>query len=263
MIEFTALMDSLRRKDDAWRVDISDDWLQGRTVYGGLVAALCLEATQREFAGLPALRSAQFSFVGPASGPLQIRPALLRKGKSTVFVGVELHGEAGLAMRATLCFGAARPSALACNTIAPPQPKAPEQCPNLFRDAPENLRFLQHFEGRLAAGHAPFSGATDPNMTLWLRHRDQAARPSLVSLLALADAPPPAMLTLVDKPGPISTMTWMLDMLTEQFDTSGDWWLVRNAADVVAGGYTSQSMTMWTDAGTPVMMSRQNLAVFI
>jgi hypothetical protein len=124
--------------------------------------------------------------------------------------------------------------------------------------------FLPISTGRVAAGSLPFSSAATPEMTLWLRHRDPALKPSLVSLLALADAPPPAALAMADKPGgAISTMTWSIDMLTDAAETKDGWWLVRTAADKVAGGYSSQSMTVWNAAGDPVMASRQNVAMFV
>lgn len=262
MTDFTELMDGLTRTSDAWSVTVSDDWLQGRTVYGGLAAALCAQAALREFDGLPPLRSAQIAFVGPASGRLEIRPNLLRKGKSTVFASVDLVGEAGLATRAMFCFGAARPSALAHTEIAIPPLKKPEDCRDFFRGAPAGLRFLQHIEGRHVEGSLPFSGSTDPSMTLWLRHRTTAVKPSLVSLLALADAPPPAASVMAQAPSPISTMTWSLDMLTDTIATDNGWWLLRNIAEQIGDGYSSQAMTVWNASGRPIMASRQNIAVF-
>jgi acyl-CoA thioesterase len=264
MTEFTELLNNIKRADDAWTIDVSDDWQQGRTIYGGLAAALCLEATLRAFPDLPPLRSAQFAFIGPATGELRICPSVLRKGKSTVFTGVDLFGDADLATRATLCFGSVRESALAYDAITAPAAKAPDQCPDFFRNAPPGLRFLAHIDGRAAAGSLPFSSAANPDMTLWLRHRDPALKPSLVSLLALADAPPPAALAMADQPGgAISTMTWSIDMLTDAAETEDGWWLVRTVADKVGGGYSSQSMTVWNTAGDPVMASRQNVAMFM
>jgi acyl-CoA thioesterase len=262
MTEFTELMDSLTPADDGWNVSVSDDWLQGRTVYGGLAAALCLEGALKSFADLPPLRSAQVAFIGPASGALQIRPTVLRRGKSTVFAGVDLIGEAGLATRATLCFGAARASSLAHNVMTAPALKAPESCPDFFRNAPEGLRFVQHLDGRFVDGALPFSGTTHPAMTLWLRHRTQARTAPLVALLALADAPPPAASTMAKTPSPISTMTWAVDLLTDKIETTDGWWLVRNAAEQIGDGYSSQAMTVWNAQGVAVMASRQNVAVF-
>ncbi len=262
MTEFTELMASLMPRDDGWTVTVSDDWLQGRTLYGGLASALCLQAALQSFAELPPLRSAQVAFIGPASGPLQIKPAVLRKGKSTVFVGVDLIGEAGLATRATLCFGAARASTFAHNVMIAPDVPAPETCPDFFRNAPPGLRFVQHLEGRFVDGALPFSGSTQPEMTLWLRHRTPAMTSPLVALLALADAPPPAASTMATTPSPISTMTWAVDLLTDEIATTDGWWLVRNCAEQIGDGYSSQAMTVWNAHGVAVMASRQNVAVF-
>jgi acyl-CoA thioesterase len=261
MTEFTELLGSITQDGDDWTVGVSDDWLQGRTLYGGLSAALCLAGAQRAFADLPPLRSAQFAFVGPASGQLKIRPTLLRKGKSTVFAGVDLIGDAGLATRATFCFGAARPSAFAHMGTAPRHAKPPADCLDFFHLAPPSLQFLQHIEGRHVSGALPFSGSDDPQMLLWLRHRETQV-PSVVSLLALADAPPPAAATMADKPAIVSTMTWSIDMLTDVVTTDDRWFLLHNAAEQISGGYSSQVMTIWNAAGQPVMASRQNVAVF-
>ena len=263
MTEFSDLMSAISNDGEVLRAEVGEDWRQGRTIYGGLAAALCFEAVLRTLPDLPPLRSAQFAFVGPAGGGLTLRPAELRRGKSTVFAAAELHGETGLATRATFCFGARRASPLNHAGIPAPAAKTPADCIDFFRGAPPMLRFLQHIEGRFVSGGLPFSHATQPDMTLWLRHRDPALTPSLVSLIALADAPPPAVLTMLDKPGgPISTMTWSIDMLSDEIATQDGWWLLRNAADVAADGYASQTMTIWNAQGRPTMVSRQNVAMF-
>lgn len=263
MTSFSDLIAAIARDGDGFVTRVSDDWTQGRTAYGGLSGALCVEGAQRALADLPPLRSAQFAFVGPATGQLRIRPTLLRRGKSTAFVGVDLEGEAGLATRALLCFGAARASRLTHPAPHAAKVPPPQACEDFFRHAPPGLGFAQHFDGRLAQGPLPFSRAGAPDMMLWLRHRDDSLRPSAVALLALADAPPPASLVLFDKPAPISTMTWSIDILTEDLTTDDGWWLVRTSADHVANGYSGQTMAVWNASGAPVAAARQNVAVFI
>ena len=275
MTEFTDLMASLAKdslakdslaanpadgNDAPWRVSVSDDWLQGRTAYGGLSAALCLEAALREFPDLPLLRSAQIAFIGPASGDLTMRATLLRRGKSASFVGVDLAGEAGLATRAIFVFGGKRESAMNHADVAMPKVLSQAESPTFFRSVP-GLNFVQHFEGGLAAGGLPFSGG-DPMLTLWLRHRDPAKPQSLVALLALADAPPPAAIVIFKKFTPLSTMTWMIDMLTDDVSTDDGWFLVRTAAETCADGYSGQAMTIWNATGRPVLAARQTIAVF-
>lgn len=262
MTEFTDLMASIARVDgNHWRVSVSDDWLQGRTAYGGLCAALCLEGALREFPDLPPLRSAQIAFVGPATGNLSIRATLLRRGKSAAFVSVDLAGDAGLATRSIFVFGAARASAMNHVKVDAPTAPPPDQCESFFRNVP-GLNFVQHFDGRLAGGHLPFSRAGDPTLMLWLRHRDPSLRESAVSLLALADAPPPAAIVLFEKFSTISTMTWMVDVLTDDLSTEGGWWLLRTSAETCAAGYSGQAMTVWNGAGRPILAARQTIAVF-
>jgi acyl-CoA thioesterase len=74
---------------------IPEDWRQGRTTYGGLSAALCVAGALRAVEGLPPLRVAHFAFIGPAAGALRIAATVLRRGKSSVFVGVDLVGRWG------------------------------------------------------------------------------------------------------------------------------------------------------------------------
>lgn len=262
MIDFTALMASMTTDGETCSVTATEDWLQGRTIYGGLTAAFCLESVSRQIGELPPLRSAQFSFVGPASGAVTVRPTVLRTGKSTVFVGVDLFGEAGLATRATLCYGTARPSAVVYGSLAAPAVPEPETCPPFFRKIP-GLNFIQHFEGRFAGGNPPFSQGQNPNFSIWLRHQDEAKPASIVALVALTDAPPPAALVMFEKPGPVSTMTWTVDLLTDRLETTDGWWLLQTRAENIVGGYSSQATTLWNAARQPVLVSRQNVAVFM
>lgn len=262
MIEFTALMESMTADGETCSVTATEDWLQGRTIYGGLSAAFCLESVARRFGELPPLRSAQFGFVAPAAGTVTIKPTVLRKGKSTVFVGVDLFGEAGLATRATLCYGMARASSALYGALPAPAVPEPETCPPFFRKIP-GLNFIQHFDGRFARGHAPFSEGQDPEFGMWLRHADPARPASTAALVALTDAPPPAALVLFKTPGPISTMTWAIDLLTDRLETKDGWWLMQTRAENVASGYSSQATTLWNADRQPVLVSRQNVAVFM
>ena len=262
MIDFTALMASMTADGETSSVTATEDWLQGRTIYGGLTAAFCLGSVAQHFGDLPPLRSAQFSFVGPAAGTVMIRPTVLRRGKSTVFIGVDLFGEAGLATRATLCYGMARASSVGYGSLAAPTVPEPETCPPFFRKIP-GLNFIQHFEGRFAGGNPPFSQAQHPNFSIWLRHQDPAKPTSIAALVALTDAPPPAALVLFERPGPISTMTWAIDLLTDRIETIDGWWLLQTKAENVVGGYSSQATTLWNADRQPVLVSRQNVAVFM
>jgi len=261
LTDFSRMMGTLNPVGDQFVIALPADWLQGRTAYGGLSAALCLEATLRAFADLPPLRSAQFAFVGPATGDLRITPRILRQGKSAVFAGVDLEGEAGLAVRATFCFGAGRDLPHEYGRHAMPTTPDRDSCPSYYTWSPKP-NFMSHFEGRLAAGGAVLSGSPSPDMLVWLRHRDAAASGNLVSLMALADALPPASFALFTEGVPISTMTWAVDMLDAHPESETGWWLVHSAAETIHEGYSAQTAVIWHPSGRPVMAARQNVAIF-
>lgn len=268
MTEFSALMRQLTQPgaDGSPGVTVSEDWLQGRTVYGGLSAALCLQAAMQTLPDLPPLRSAQLAFIGPATGELKPKACELRRGKSAVYVSVDCTGDLGLATRALFCFGVARPVAHTHLGLKAPQVAPPAQSANFFTPgvAPKHTKY---FDGQFAGGEMLFTGGKNPTMTLWLRHRDPVTRAAtgndaMVALLALADAPPPAAFVLYDKFVPISTMTWQIDMLTDDLSTDDGWWLMTTQAESASLGYSGQAMTIWNATGRPVAAARQTVAVF-
>lgn len=261
---FSSLLDSLDAAGDRFTIALPADWLQGRTAYGGLSAALCLQATLRAFPDVPPLRSAQFAFVGPATGRLGIAPRMLRQGKSAAFAGVDLDGDSGPAVRATLCFGAGRDLPHDHGSLSMPDTPSREACPDFYAWS-QRPNFMSHFDGRLAAGSLPMSGGPVPHMRVWLRHRDTTAPDGLVSLVALADALPPASFASFSDGGPvgaISTMTWSIDMLESEVGNPAGWWLVDAQAETIRDGYSAQATVIWHPDGRPVMAARQTVAIF-
>jgi len=260
MATLSQTLATLSADDGLYRAAPGDDWRQGRTLYGGVQAALAVAAAQHANPGLPPLRSAQIAYVGPSTGDLEIRPLMVRAGKSSAFVSVGVTAEAGPAAQALFCFGAARTSAYRHAALAMPRVEPPEDCESFFH-RPHAPTFSQQFDGRRAGGAKVGSGAARPELLLWLRHHDPAAPDGAASLLALGDAPPPAAMTMFSAPAPISTMTWSIDVLVDAFGGTG-WYLMHVVADTVADGYSSQSMTMWDADGRPVMAARQTVAIY-
>lgn len=261
----SVLLDAMTPTASGVHAEVPPDWLQGRAVYGGLSTALCLAATRMQVGDLPPLRSAQITFVGPASSAVEIAPNVARRGKSTTFVTADMHSERGLATRATFCFGASRDSRLYDIDLPAPPVAAPADCGSFFEDADgrnTGPHFAQHFNSRRADGALPVSDAEVADFLVWMQHKDPAIDPFIVGLVALADALPPAAMARFSNPAPVSSMTWMFDVLTAQPWTADDWWLCRSTAQAIRDGYSSQAMTIWNSAGEPTLIGRQNVAVF-
>jgi acyl-CoA thioesterase len=115
--------------EGGFRARVPSGWMQGRTAYGGLSAALALEAAMRAEADLPPLRSAQIAFIGPLAGDVTVTATRLRRGRNAAFVQADVASEAGIGLRATFVFMAALQSQAARDTaprapVAPPAPDA-------------------------------------------------------------------------------------------------------------------------------------------
>lgn len=259
------LLSHLQPSADGWEIEIPADWLQGRAIYGGLSAALCLQTVNNAVADLAPLRSAQIAFVGPAGPGVRIQPRILRQGKSMAFVAADMTSGDNAAVRTTFAFGAARESGLAHLHAEAPDVADADNGARFFEDRDGNNlgpNFAGHFDSVRAAGATPMSGAETPEFCVWMRHRDEAMRESPVGLVALADALPPAAMACMQAPAPVSSITWQFDLLTDQPATAGGWWLCRSRAEQIADGYSAQHMTIWNSRREPVLVGRQSVAVF-
>jgi Thioesterase-like superfamily len=141
-----------------------------------------------------------------------------------------------------------------------PRVEPPDALPNFF-GGPFAPRFTDNFEGRLAGGAPPVSGAVKPECLAWLRHRDRSAPDDIASVMALGDAMPPAAIAMFATFAPISTITWFADILNHRI-SGAKWHLMHVEAEIVADGYSSQRMVLWDATGVPVLTARQNIAIF-
>jgi len=258
---FTELLDSARFDDETYRVTIPEDWMQGRTTFGGLSAALAHDAARRAMPDLPPLRSAMISFIGPAGGPVTGRTNILRQGKSVSFVETDISGEDGIATRATFAFGAERESIFDNIWTPPPSMPAPADCEPM---APKGLGpvFASHFDTKLAKGARPATGSKEHNHFFWVRHEDARAT-GVTALLAVADMPPPAVMPMFPHFKRVSSMTWMVNILNDNPISRDGWWLLQSRAENASHGYSSQDMLVWNSNMELTIAGRQSVAVFL
>jgi len=258
MTSLREIVDGISVGDGELAVEAPLDWSQGRTLYGGMTAALCFEAAKRVAPAIP-LRSAHLLFAGPASGRLQLLPTLLRAGRSSAAVSVGCSAEAGEAAVATFAFGSDRESAIALPASRRSVPaRRPEDCP-VFVDRMGG--FHDRFERRLADGSPLLSGGA-PEFTVWARFRERQDVDPVTALLALADALPPAAMACFPDSAPISTITWSIDLL-DKIDAVDGWCLLRSASEQTRDGYSTQAMDLWDAPGRHLATGRQLVAIFI
>ena len=247
---------ALEPTESGWRGQIPDEWLQGRTAYGGFSAALALHAAQRSDADLPPLRSAQIAFIGPLSGEVTVRAQRLRRGRNAAFVQADVESEAGLGLRATFVFMGPVDSKVTLRQGQPPAFAKPGGDTTIFSGkAPY---FTQNFE---------FVDRRDETVgpaewIRWVRLKEREGIDPMVELIAIADCLPPAALKLVGGPAPVSSMTWLLNVLGPHPRTEDGWWLLRANADYASAGSSSQLMGIWNSDGEAIAEQMQSVAIF-
>lgn len=239
---------------------IPESWMQGRTTYGGLTAALCLEAATKIVPDIP-VRTAQVAFIGPVGGEIVVSPKILRRGKNTVVVNVDLVTEAGLGARCLFVFGAARESSLQLSNLPITDSADLEAAPVL---PPNSLTpaFIKNFIVKFGEGGVPMSGAETGSVGLWLSHTDAKAPKTASTVLSLADVPWPAALPMLKTPAPGSSMTWMAEFVSEDYSNLSTWTYALSVAETAMNGYSSQAMTLWDETGKPLLVGRQTVTIF-
>lgn len=263
MSSLRAVVETLAPDGGQFVIQAPEDWGQGRTLYGGMTAALAHEAVRHSSQDLPSLRTAQFMFVGPASGSLRFTSTLLRRGRSSTIVAVDCQNDDGHVMRATFGFGAARESKVTHNYLRAPEVAQPADCPS-FRKEGGSARpgFWNNFETRLAAGGRLLEpNAPKPEFAVWTRFLDTGGADPTTALLAMADCLPPAAMVHFPAPAPISTMTWTLDIAHVPQSADG-WSLLWSGSEEASEGYSLQNMGMWSESGDLVAVGRQAVAIF-
>ena len=243
--------------EGGWRGAIPDSWLQGRTSYGGLSAALALHAAQQSDEDLPPLRSALVAFIGPLSGEIAIRASRLRRGRNAAFVQADVESEAGLGLRATFVFMGAVESRVDHRVGSAPDFPRPGPGDTTFKGN-SAVSFARNFEllDRRDATVGP------AEWLRWARLNEREGVDPMVELIAVADCLPPAALKLVGGPAPCSSMTWQLNILDPQPRTTDGWWLLRTDSDYARAGSSSQQMMIWNADGAPVAEQMQSVAIF-
>lgn len=260
---FSDVLESMTRDGDQWRATVSEDWHQGRTLFGGVQVALCIRAMRSLLEpGLP-LRALQATFVGPVTaGEVRLAPALLRSGKNVTQVECELARGVDVACTVVGTFGRARESTI---RIAPPTPAEPPDVTSLT-DLPFIAgiapSFVQHLALRWASGMPPFSAAERAHTATFVRFRHPVRDPE-AELVAVADAIPSPVISLLSSPAPVSSLTWMLELVGAPCPAPPDgWWLVDTEVTTAGDGYATQSTAVVVPGHGVAALSRQSVAVF-
>lgn len=271
---FNTILQATAKTAESLTFTITDDWLQGRSSFGGLQAAFAL-AAMRQLTGVTApLRVLQTTFIAPVGGgPVTVTARTLRAGKSVTHVEARLLQGEETACLVVGIFGAARESAIAVPMAVREAPKGPEGLPDLPFAKGIAPNFTQHFNWRWAMGGWPYSASTEPFTRIWLRHCEPTGTSLFdaeIAFVALADAVPSPALSMMKVPKSSSSLTWSLELLREvppqgedaTFGVGHAYWRIDSDIHQAAAGYVAQTATVVAPDNQPVALSRQSVVVF-
>ncbi len=241
----------------------SENWSQGRSAFGGLSAAFAVTAMRKKLAQPRTIRSLMVSFIAPvAPGEVSVEAKILRQGKNVTQCSASVISGGQIALQAMAAFGSSR-------AAFKPATAGNKELPNrdngiFFADNAKRLpHFLQYFEGCWIDGGIPFSGNYKPFMNMWVRHTQDVSRFPIEKLVAIADIPPPVLLSHFEKPPvPASSLTWSLEFVVAPEELTGEWFYLEFEVEAAADGYTQQSGRIYDEVGRLVALTRQCMVYF-
>ncbi|MGS2720656.1 acyl-CoA thioesterase [Paraglaciecola aestuariivivens] len=264
-----ALLDSVKQASNtdhsAIQLAVPNMWTQGRTLYGGISAALVFQAMQNLVDENTILRSLSTNFVGPieANTPFEISTEVLREGKNVTQITARLLQNDKVAILSLACFGVDRESKIHQPNTLQHQLDYPSKANFLPQIPKVTPKFLAQFDLAKSKGGWPFTGQKSSNIQGWMRFKKAPKNFTYAHLVALIDVWPPTVLQLLKWPAMASSMSWSLDFLHPQQAVSGtDWFAYQAQTRQATNGYANTEANIWDKHGSLVAISRQVVTVF-
>jgi len=249
-------------------IDIPSGWLQGRTVFGGLIAGLLIQkAILTVNDSEKQLLSCSVSFVGPVQqGAAKLTAEVLRQGKSVTTLEIRLWQDDAVQSVLVASFGLGRESRIVVNN----QPTVPDY---VTADQLEKMVYLkglmpeclQQFELCWAEGHYPMAGSKTPDFGGWCRFSPQLHSNRdlcLGDLFSLMDVWPPGVLPMFKTPAPASSLSWHITYIHPIENQLHDWFKYKVVTEFAEHGYSTEYAYLWDSENRLIAILRQTVAVF-
>jgi acyl-CoA thioesterase len=247
---------------------VNSSWGQGRTLFGGMSAALALDGISQQVDSQRPLRSLAVNFTGQALAetPLSITIQPLSNGKSISQINGQVLQNDRVVTQVCACFGVERESSININS---PQIELPTlgTHPRLSYMKGLTPEFVQHFEFEYTKGQFPFTNSPLNELAGWVRFKKSGSEFTEAHLIALIDAWPPTVLQKLKGFAPCATVSWNIEIvqplsLLEQPLNADDWLYYEADIKQAHHGYAHTEAKVYTANGTLLALSRQLIAVY-
>lgn len=245
---------------------IDSRWGQGRSAFGGLTAALVLTHIEQQ-TGLTDrdLRTINIHFCGAVipDQPCEFTHRVLSEGRSVFQVEGQLLQEGLVKTQIVACFSAPRQSSIQVTHKPVFAKKSVSQSMKFSFIKGVVPDFLQYFDLRITEGSLPVSGSKQSKLAGWMRFADPVKPLNDSAMLALIDAWPPAVLPMLDKPAPASSITWNVEFIQPRDPLQADDYLFYDCDVVQADfGYAHTEAKIFHPNGQLLALSRQLVGVY-
>ena len=247
---------------------ISEVWGQGRSIFGGLTAALVLvhiesnvELTGRD------LRTVNIHFCGAviADIPCEFRHRVLSQGRSVIQIEGQLLQEGEVKTEIVACYTTDRISAIEIDLPVKTFPVAVQDTKETNFEFKQGSapRFVGYFDLRQTNDNLPFTGSDHSLITGLMRFVKPSESLNDATILALIDAWPPAILPMMTSRAPSSTITWNIEFMHPRASLKVEDLLYYECAAIQAGrGYAHTEGRIYHPNGQLLALSRQMVGVY-
>lgn len=248
-------------------INIPEGWLQGRTIYGGLVAGILMykalatinDAAQR-------LLSTSITFVGPVQmEKARLTAEILRKGKSVTTIEVRLWQDDAVQSILVASFGLPRTSNVAVKQEREAPLLALADTLEIMQFPPFAPQCFQQMDLIWAEGQPPFSGSQRSDFAGWFRFNKnfhENREMNIADMMVAFDMWPPGILPILDKMVPASSLTWHVTYIQPLQTTLYDWMKYKVYTDSAKDGYSTEYAHLWDCHDRLIAISRQTITVF-
>ncbi len=248
-------------------IDIPQGWLQGRTIFGGLVAGMLIHKAITTIADTgKKLLSCSITFVGPVEeAQVKLTAEILRQGKSVTTIEVRLWQNEAVQSILIASFGSQRDSKIQVAR----EPQVPD-FPTLDQMSivPKYLPFpecVKNFQLGWTEGNYPMTGSKQPDFAGRCRfdpdlHSNREMH--IADLLTLMDVWPPGVLPMFKMPAPASSLTWHVTLVHPLNNQLNDWFKYQVITDFAEHGYATEHAYLWDEQNRLIAIARQTVTVF-
>jgi len=244
---------------------ISEFWAQGRTVFGGLTAALSYAAMRNSIEPSRLLRSMNCSFVAPieVGVPIQFEVEILREGKSVSQVLAKILQNGQICVLTQASFGKDRDSRIKVPVQLTPNLVAPDKGTIVLPREGLTPNFLKQFDISVCRGQAPFSNSKLNEIGGWMRFANSDIAATDEHLITLIDIWPSTILQMFNSFAPASSLSWSLEFIhPHPAHEPTSWFAYEAITRQAAHGYAHTEANIWNQKGDLIAISRQAVVAY-